>query len=57
MHANEAYVIESLRSGAAGYVLKDSSSADLVRAIAEAATAEEAQRLCSEAARAIEQRS
>ncbi len=35
MHANEAYVIESLRSGAAGYVLKDSSSADLVRAIHE----------------------
>ena len=33
MHANESYVIEALRSGAAGYVLKDSSTADLVRAV------------------------
>ena len=35
MHANEAYVLEALRNGAKGYVLKDSSLADLVRAIRE----------------------
>jgi two-component system response regulator NreC len=35
MHANEAYVLEALRNGAAGYVLKDSSAADLVRAVRE----------------------
>jgi DNA-binding NarL/FixJ family response regulator len=35
MHANEAYVLESLRNGAAGYVLKDSSADDLVRAVRE----------------------
>jgi DNA-binding NarL/FixJ family response regulator len=35
MHANEAYVLESLRNGAAGYVLKDSSAADLVHAVRE----------------------
>lgn len=33
MHANEAYVIEALRKGAKGYILKDSTSADLVKAI------------------------
>ncbi|MBN1373660.1 MAG: response regulator transcription factor [Anaerolineaceae bacterium] len=33
MHANEAYVIEALRKGAMGYILKDSTSADLVKAI------------------------
>ena len=33
MHANEAYVIEALRKGAMGYVMKDSTSADLVKAI------------------------
>ncbi len=37
MHANEAYVAEALRHGAAGYVLKDSSGADLVRAVREVA--------------------
>lgn len=36
MHANEAYVLEALRHGASGYVLKDSTSADLVRAVREA---------------------
>jgi two-component system response regulator NreC len=33
MHANEAYVLEALRNGAGGYVLKDSTAADLVKAI------------------------
>jgi DNA-binding NarL/FixJ family response regulator len=36
MHAAEAYVLEALRNGAAGYVLKDASAADLVRAVKEA---------------------
>lgn len=36
MHASEAYVLESLRHGASAYVLKDASSADLVRAVREA---------------------
>jgi two-component system, NarL family, response regulator NreC len=35
MHANEAYVLEALRNGAAAYVLKDSSVDDLVRAVRE----------------------
>ena len=35
MHSNEAYVLEALRNGAKGYVLKDASMADLVRAIRE----------------------
>jgi DNA-binding NarL/FixJ family response regulator len=35
MHANEAYVLEALRNGASGYVLKDASAADLVRAVRE----------------------
>lgn len=33
MHSNEAYVLEALRSGAAGYVLKQSEPEELVRAI------------------------
>jgi two-component system, NarL family, response regulator NreC len=33
MHANPAYVVEAMQSGAAGYVLKGSSAAELVRAI------------------------
>jgi DNA-binding NarL/FixJ family response regulator len=33
MHANEAYVIEALRSGASGYVLKDSTTEELTEAI------------------------
>ncbi len=35
MHSSEPYVIEALKNGAAGYVLKDASSTDLVRAIRE----------------------
>lgn len=37
MHANEAYVLEALRNGAASYVLKDASAADLVQAVREVA--------------------
>jgi DNA-binding NarL/FixJ family response regulator len=37
MYANEAYVLEALGNGASAYVLKDSSSADLVLAVREAA--------------------
>jgi two-component system response regulator NreC len=33
MHANEAYVLEALRNGASGYVLKESSTETLVTAI------------------------
>jgi two-component system response regulator NreC len=36
MHANEAYVLEALKAGANGYVIKDSGSEELVRAIREA---------------------
>ena len=35
MHSSEPYVMEALRNGAAGYVLKDASSADLVHAVRE----------------------
>jgi two-component system response regulator NreC len=35
MHANEAYVVEALRNGASGYVLKQSPGRELVRAIRE----------------------
>jgi two-component system, NarL family, response regulator NreC len=35
MHANEAYVIEALRNGASGYVLKGSDASELVHAIRE----------------------
>lgn len=35
MHSNEAYVLEALRNGAAAYVLKDSTAADLVHAVRE----------------------
>ena len=37
MRASEAYVLEALRNGAAGYVLKASSAAELVRAVREVA--------------------
>jgi two-component system response regulator NreC len=37
MHANEAYVLEALQAGAQGYVIKDSSSEELVRTIREVA--------------------
>jgi DNA-binding NarL/FixJ family response regulator len=33
MHANEPYVLEALKNGASGYVLKDSSGTDLVLAV------------------------
>lgn len=35
MYANEAYVLEALRHGAAGYVLKGATATDLVRAVHE----------------------
>jgi len=35
MHANEIYVLRALRNGASGYVLKESSTADLVQAVRE----------------------
>jgi DNA-binding NarL/FixJ family response regulator len=38
MHANTAYVIEALRGGATGYVLKESSGTDLSTAVREAAS-------------------
>ena len=37
MYSNEAYVFEALNSGASAYVLKDSSSEDLLHAVREAA--------------------
>jgi two-component system, NarL family, response regulator NreC len=33
MHANEAYVLEALNNGASGYILKDISTEDLIRAV------------------------
>ena len=33
MHADEPYVMEALRNGASGYVLKDATGADLVQAV------------------------
>jgi two-component system response regulator NreC len=36
MYNNEAYVLEALRAGAKGYVLKDSTAAELVKAVREA---------------------
>jgi len=37
MYANEAYVLEALRNGAAGYVLKGAGAAELVQAVREVA--------------------
>jgi DNA-binding NarL/FixJ family response regulator len=37
MYANDAYVFESLRNGASGYVLKDSQPSDLIEAVREVA--------------------
>jgi DNA-binding NarL/FixJ family response regulator len=37
MHANEAYVAEAFRAGAAGYVLKEEGARELVKAVGEAA--------------------
>jgi DNA-binding NarL/FixJ family response regulator len=36
MHANEAYVLEALKNGAMGYVLKDSQATHLIKAVREA---------------------
>ncbi len=36
MHSNEAYVVESLRAGASGYVLKESGAGELIRAVRDA---------------------
>ena len=36
MHKNEAYVWEALKNGAVAYVLKDSTAADLIKAVREA---------------------
>jgi two-component system, NarL family, response regulator NreC len=35
MHANESYVLATLRNGAAAYVLKDASSTDIIQAVHE----------------------
>jgi two-component system, NarL family, response regulator NreC len=37
MHANESYVVEAFRNGAAAYVLKDSTAGDLVQAVRQVA--------------------
>lgn len=37
MHASEPYVLEALRHGAAGYVLKDTGTDELVRAVCDVA--------------------
>jgi two-component system, NarL family, response regulator NreC len=37
IHTSEAYVLEALRNGATGYVVKEASAADLVLAVREAA--------------------
>ncbi len=37
MYANEAYVLQALRNGADGYVLKDATATELVHAVREAA--------------------
>lgn len=37
MYADESYVVSALQNGASGYVLKESSTADLVRAVRSAA--------------------
>ncbi len=40
MHATEVYVLEALRNGAAGYVLKESAPIELVQAIHEISAGE-----------------
>jgi DNA-binding NarL/FixJ family response regulator len=35
MYSNKAYVVETLRKGAEGYVLKDSTGSDLIKAVRE----------------------
>jgi two-component system, NarL family, response regulator NreC len=36
MHSSDAYVLQALRDGASAFVLKDASSAELIRAVSEA---------------------
>ena len=38
MHANEAYVMEALRNGAVGYLLKDSNTTEVLQAIRQVTT-------------------
>jgi two-component system response regulator NreC len=38
MHANEAYIIQALKAGAKGYLLKDSADTDLIRGVAAVAS-------------------
>jgi DNA-binding NarL/FixJ family response regulator len=38
MYGNESYVLEALRAGAKAYILKESSSSELVRAVREVAS-------------------
>jgi DNA-binding NarL/FixJ family response regulator len=40
MHANEAYVLEALSSGASGYILKGSSFSEVIRGIREVSAGE-----------------
>ena len=35
MHSSDAYVLQALRNGASGFVLKDASSTELIRAVGE----------------------
>src|SRR5258706_763637 len=37
MHRDESYVVQALKNGAAGYVLKDASADELIKAVREAA--------------------
>jgi two-component system response regulator NreC len=37
MHADEAYITQSLQAGATGYLLKDSADTDLIRAVGDVA--------------------
>jgi two-component system response regulator NreC len=37
MHANEAYIIQALKAGARGYLLKDSADTDLIRGVSSVA--------------------
>jgi len=37
MHANEAYIIQALKAGAKGYMLKDSADTDLIRGVSSVA--------------------
>lgn len=38
MHANEAYIIQALKAGAKGYLLKDSADTELIRAVTDVAS-------------------